>query len=72
MSLVTKIDIIIKGNNSEGFRTCKHYESIYGIDSFDVTCRYDTIEKLDGFLIENAKDFLGAPIVIKLKVKVGR
>jgi type VI secretion system secreted protein VgrG len=71
MSLVSKINIRIKGKNLKDFEHVSINESIYGIDSFDITCRYDTVEQIDGFLIENAKDFLGSPIIIQLKVKSG-
>jgi phage protein D len=71
MTTVSKIEIKIKGIALSDFEYVSINENIYGIDSFEITCRYDAIEKLDGFLIKNAKDFLGSPVVIQIKVKVG-
>lgn len=70
MPLLSKIEIEISGKPLKHFLNVSIKESIYGIDGFEVTCRYSSIEKFDGFLIENAKDFLGQPIVIKTKVKI--
>lgn len=71
MSLISEIEIDIPGKKPLNFEYITINENIYGIDSFAITCRYDAIEKLDGFLIENAKGFLGLPIKIQTKVKVG-
>jgi hypothetical protein len=75
MLLLSKIEIYIgSGNNSkslDGFEYVSIDESIYGVDSFEITCRYDAIEKLDGFLIENAQNFLGLPISIQTTVMKG-
>jgi uncharacterized protein involved in type VI secretion and phage assembly len=71
MPLLSKIDIEISGKPLEHFLNASIKESIYGIDSFEISCRYSSIEKPDGFLIENAKDFLGLPITIQTKVKIG-
>lgn len=75
MLLLSKIEIYIgSGNNSkslDGFEYVSIDESIYGVDNFEITCRYDAIEKLDGFLIENTQNFLGLPITIQTKVMEG-
>jgi len=70
MSLISEILIDIHGQKPLNFEYVTLNENIYGIDSFAITCRYDALEKLDGFLIENTKGFLGLPITIQTKVKV--
>ena len=70
MSLLSNIDIQINQKPLKSFQSLTINQNLYGIDSFTITCRYDAIEKLDGFLIENTKDFLGLPIVIQTKMKV--
>jgi uncharacterized protein involved in type VI secretion and phage assembly len=71
MPLLSNIQIEISGKPLKHFLNANIKESIYGIDSFEISCRYSSIEKQDGFLIENAKDFLGLPITIQTKVKIG-
>lgn len=71
MPLLSKIDIEISGKPLKQFLNASIKESIYGIDSFEISCRYSSIEKSDGFLIENAKDLLGLQITIQTKVKIG-
>jgi uncharacterized protein involved in type VI secretion and phage assembly len=71
MPLLSKIDIEISGKPLKQFLNASIKESIYGIDSFEISCRYSSIEKTDGFLIENAKDLLGLPITIQTRVKIG-
>jgi type VI secretion system secreted protein VgrG len=71
MPLLSKIDIEISGKPLRQFLNANIKESIYGIDSFEISCRYSSIEKSDRFLIENAKDLLGLPITIQTKVKIG-
>jgi hypothetical protein len=70
MSLISEISVEIPGKKTLNFEYITINENIYGIDSFTITCRYDAIEKLDGFLIENTKGFLGLPVTIQTKVKV--
>lgn len=72
MTLISEIEIEIPGKKSLNFEHISISESIYGIDTFSVTCRYNALEKLDGFLIENAKGFLALPVTIKFKAKTGR
>jgi type VI secretion system secreted protein VgrG len=70
MSLLSKVDISI---NQKPFRNFQHIsidQNLYGIDRFEIICRYDALEELDGFLIEKSKDFLGLPIVIQTKFLV--
>lgn len=70
MATILKLDIKIDGKPLKDFEYVSIDENIYGIDSFEITCRYDAIEKLDEFLIKNAKNYLGCPITIQTKVKV--
>ncbi len=70
MGTILKIDIEIDGKPLKDFESVSINDNIYGIDSFEITCRYDAIEKLDEFLINKAKNFLGSPIIIQTKVQV--
>jgi uncharacterized protein involved in type VI secretion and phage assembly len=70
MPLLSKIEVEISGKPLKHFLNVSIRENIYGIDGFEISCRYSSIEKSDGFLIENAKDFLGLPITIQTKVKI--
>jgi type VI secretion system secreted protein VgrG len=71
MSMVSEIEIQIPGKKPLNFEYVTINENIYGIDCFSITCRYDAIEKLDAFLIENSKGYLGLPISILAKSKSG-
>lgn len=70
MSLLSKIDVRINKKTLKSFQQITISQNLYGIDSFEITCRYDALEEQDSFLIENTKDFLGLPIVIQTKIKV--
>jgi len=70
MATIIKIDIQIDGKPLKDFEYVTINEDIYGIDRFEITCRYDAVEKLDGFLINNAKKYLGSQVIIQIKVKV--
>jgi len=67
MALLTKIDISINQKPFTSFRQVSISQNLYGIDRFEIRCRYDALEELDGFLIEKSKNFLGLPIVIQTK-----
>jgi type VI secretion system secreted protein VgrG len=67
MALLTKIDISINQKPFKSFREVSISQNLYGIDRFEIRCRYDALEELDGFLIEKSKNFLGLPIVIQTK-----
>lgn len=71
MTQISEIEIEVPGKKSLNFEYISINESIYGIDNFSITCRYNALEKLDGFLIENTKGFLGLPVTIKVKAKKG-
>lgn len=68
MSLLSKIDITINQKPLKSFQKVSVKQTMYGLDSFEIICRYDAYEDLDGFLIEQSKDFLGLPIVIQTKI----
>ena len=70
MSLLSKIDININQKPLKKFLRVSINQNLYGIDSFEIICRYDALEEMDGFLIENSKDFLGLPIVIQTRITV--
>lgn len=69
MLLLSEINIQIKGNALKYFEYVTIVENLYGIDSFEIICLYNSIEKPDGFLIKNAQNFLGASVTIQTKVK---
>ena len=68
MSILSKIDISINQKPFEKFHKVLISHNLYGIDTFEIRCRYESIEELDGFLIEKSKDFLGLPVVIQTKI----
>lgn len=67
MGLITYTKIEINGKPLKDFDRVSINQNMYGIDYFEIICRFDSVEKADGFIVENAKDFLGLPIVILLK-----
>ncbi|MGQ1784451.1 type VI secretion system Vgr family protein [Saccharicrinis sp. GN24d3] len=69
MSLLSKIDVRINDNELKSFLHITVNQNLYGIDNFEIVCRYDDLEKLDGFVLENTKDFLGTPIVIQTTIE---
>lgn len=71
MALLSKINIAINQKPLKSFQQVTINQNLYGIDSFEITCRYDALEDLDGFLVEKSKDFLGFPIVIQTKFMQG-
>jgi uncharacterized protein involved in type VI secretion and phage assembly len=70
MALLTDISVTINRKPLKNFRKISISQNLYGIDRFEISCRYDALENLDGFMIEKSKDFLGLPILIQTKVKV--
>ncbi len=71
MNSISKIIVEINGNPLKDFEDVSISQNMYGIDSFEIVCRFESIEKIDEFLIESSKDFLGMPIVIQTKTEVG-
>lgn len=71
MNSISKIIVEINGKPLKDFENISINQNMYGIDSFEITCRFESFEKIDEFLIENSKDFLGMPIVIQTKTEVG-
>ncbi|MCF6356879.1 MAG: hypothetical protein L3J54_03655 [Draconibacterium sp.] len=71
MNSISKISIEINGKPLKDFDEVNINQNMYGIDSFEIACRFDAIENADEFLIENSKDFLGLPIVIQTRMEVG-
>ncbi|NLB25230.1 MAG: hypothetical protein GX820_00905 [Bacteroidales bacterium] len=67
MALLSKIDISINQKPFKSFRQVSISQNLYGTDRFEIRCRYDAMEEIDGFLIEKSKNFLGLPIVIQTK-----
>jgi uncharacterized protein involved in type VI secretion and phage assembly len=67
MATVSEIEIEVPGRKTRNFENVSINESIYGIDTFSISYRFDAIEKQDGFLIENSKEYLGLPITIKVR-----
>jgi uncharacterized protein involved in type VI secretion and phage assembly len=70
MAIVLKLDIGIDGNPLKDFVYVSIDQNIYGIDSFEITCRYDAVEKLDAFLIKNATNYLGSQVIIQTRIRV--
>ncbi len=70
MAILSKIDITINKKPLKSFQQVSISQNLYGIDSFEITCPYEALEEMDGFLIEKSKNFLGLPIVIQTKMAV--
>jgi type VI secretion system secreted protein VgrG len=70
MPHLSQIKISLNGKPLHGFQYISINHNLYGIDSFEITCRYDILEKLDDFLIENSKDLLGSTVLIQTKMKI--
>jgi len=70
MAIILKLNIRIDGEPLRDFEYVSIDENIYGIDRFQITCRYEAIEKLNAFLITNSRNFLGTPVTIQTRVKV--
>jgi len=70
MDSISKIIVEINGRPLKDFEDISINQNMYGVDSFDITCRFESLEKIDEFIIENSKDFLGMPIVIQTKTEI--
>lgn len=68
MALASKVEIEIAGEKVKDFLQLKVSQSIYGTNEFEVSCRLDTFELDDSFVLENSKNYIGAPIVITIDV----
>ena len=70
MNSISKIIVEINGKPLKDFNSVSINQDMYGIDGFEIICRFESIEKVDEFIVEKSKDFLGMPIVIQTKTKV--
>ncbi len=68
MALASKVRIDIEGKEVKDFIHFQVKQSIYGFNEFEVTCRLDTFETVDGFVLDNSKKFIGAAIIISIDV----
>lgn len=68
MALASKVSIVIDGNEVKDFLRLKINQNIYKINEFEVSCRLDTFELADGFVIDQSKKFIGATIIISIDV----
>ncbi len=70
MPLLSKISVQINGKDLKSFQRISINQNLYGIDRFEITCRYDALEKPDDFIIQNSRNLLGGSIVILTRIKI--
>jgi type VI secretion system secreted protein VgrG len=69
MAVLSDIKVHINGALFKDFIDIQLNQSLYGFNTFSVTCRFDAIEDADEFLIEKSKEYLGAKILMQLFTK---
>jgi type VI secretion system secreted protein VgrG len=69
MAALSEIKVHINGALFKDFIDIQLNQSLYGFNTFSVTCRFDAMEDADEFLIEKSKEYLGAKILIQLFTK---
>lgn len=72
MAVISNIEIKIDGKPMKDFDFVLIEQNLYDIDNFEITCRYDTIEKPDEFLIRYSREYLGAPAIIQAGTRSGK
>ncbi len=68
MALASKVKIEIGGNEIADFIHLSINQSIYDVNEFEVVCRLDTFEMVDGFVVDKSKNFIGKTIIITIDV----
>ncbi len=68
MALASKIKIEIDGSEIKDFLHLKIKQTIYDFNEFEVACRLDTFEAIDGFVMDTSKMYIGATIVITIHI----
>lgn len=72
MAVISNIEIKIDGKPLKDFDFVLIEQNLYDIDNFEITCRYDTVEKSDEFLIRNSREYLGSQIIIQAATRSGK
>jgi type VI secretion system secreted protein VgrG len=70
MALASKILIEIEGEELKDFLNFSINQSIYSPHQFEVTCRMDTFEQTDGFVMEKSKKYIGSVITFSIEIKL--
>jgi len=66
MALAASVRIEIEGQAIDDFLDLSIDQTMNGIQEFYVTCRMDTFEKSDSFIIDESKNFIGSVITISI------
>jgi type VI secretion system secreted protein VgrG len=66
MAFLSEISIQLNGEFFKDFERVQINQSLYGYNSFSISCRFDAMEDTNRFLIEKSKEYLGAKVLIKL------
>jgi type VI secretion system secreted protein VgrG len=66
MALAAAVRIEIAGQRVPDFLHIWISQQVYGLQKFCVTCRMDTFEEPDDFIISKAKKFIGSTIVLEI------
>lgn len=66
MALAASVRIEIDGRKVRDFISITISQNIPGPHDFTVSCRMDTFEESDDFLLNNSRKFIGLPIVIEI------
>jgi Rhs element Vgr protein len=66
MALASSVRIEIGGQKVPDFLDFSISQKMHGLHDFQVTCRMDTFEEPDDFVINKSKKFIGSTIVIEI------
>ncbi len=66
MALASSVRLEIAGQEVPDFLDISLNQKMHGPHEFRVTCRMDTFETPDDFVVNNSKKFIGAPIVVEI------
>ncbi len=66
MALAASVRMEIAGQKIPDFLHLWINQRMFGLQEFGVTCRMDTFEEADDFIINKAKQFIGSTIVIEI------
>lgn len=70
MAIASEVKIEIDGKKLDDFNSLKIEQSIYGPSKFELICRHDSIESIEGFVIDKTKIFIGSSIVFTLNISM--
>lgn len=68
MALASGVKIEIDGVELDDYSAVEIEQSIYGLNTFKVVCRLESIESMDVFVMQKSKSYIGSSIVITVDV----